>query len=68
VLYKAQVEEVAKLREEAAPESKGEFAIKEQWIWRAAAVALGIIILILISGTTRRAVSKAGDILVPSRH
>jgi hypothetical protein len=65
VLYKAQVDEVAKLREEAAPASNGEFSIKEQWIWIAAAVALGIIILILLLGETVRL--AAGGIPVPAR-
>jgi hypothetical protein len=65
VLYKAQVEEVAKLREKAAPGSKGEFSIKERWIWIAAGVGLGIIILILIFGKTRR--SGGGRIPVPGQ-
>jgi hypothetical protein len=66
ILYKAQVAEAAKLREKAAPESKGEFDVDEWWIWAAAAGALAIVILILIFGTTSRSQEGGGGtILVP---
>lgn len=68
IRYKARVDEVAKLREKAAPEPKGQFTIKERWIWIAAGAGLAIIILILLSGETARSAGSAiGGIIVTSR-
>lgn len=44
ILYSAQVAEVAKLREKAAPQPKGEFTLREWWLWLAFAVGLVIVL------------------------
>jgi hypothetical protein len=48
VLYQAQVAEVAKLREKAAPQPKGEFSIRERWLWLAAGLGLVAVVLAAI--------------------
>ena len=48
ILYRAQVAEVAKLREKAAPQPKGEFTVRERWVWWAFAGGLLFLLLSLI--------------------
>jgi len=43
ILYQAQVKEVAKLRDEAAPIPKGQHKIREWWIWAAGLLCLLIL-------------------------
>jgi hypothetical protein len=45
ILYTAQVAEAAKLRQSAAPKPKGEYAIRERWLWWA--FALGMIVVVV---------------------
>jgi hypothetical protein len=40
IKYQAQVNEVARLREKAAPQPKGEHKIREGWIWGVAGAAV----------------------------
>ena len=45
ILYTAEVAEVAKLREKAAPQPKGEFTLRERWLWFAFFGGLGFVLL-----------------------
>jgi hypothetical protein len=48
IKYRAQVNEVAKLREKAAPQPKGEHKIREGWIWGGAGIALLCLVISLV--------------------
>jgi predicted cobalt transporter CbtA len=48
IKYQAQVNEVARLREKAAPQPKGEHKIREGWIWGVAGAAVLILLISLV--------------------
>lgn len=45
IRYMAEINEVARLRREAAPQPTGQFKISESWIWWAAVAALAVLVL-----------------------
>jgi len=54
IRYQAEVDEVAKLREKAAPQPNGEFRIPESWIWWSALGALVVLALSMLFPIRRR--------------
>lgn len=64
ILYEAQVAEVAKLREKAAPPPEGEFSLREWWIWLAAGVALLVVLLVALFGKARGSAGIPGTIRI----
>jgi hypothetical protein len=50
ILFTARVAEVKKLREKAAPQSKGEFTPREWWLW----IAFGVGLLVVVLSTIQR--------------
>ena len=61
ILYQARVSEVAKLREKAAPQPKGEFSIDEHWLWWASALALAVVGITAIRRTQPPAVTHQAN-------
>jgi hypothetical protein len=61
IRFQAEVNEVAKLREKAAPQPKGEYKIQESWIWWGALAALIVLALSLLLPVRRGDGAAADD-------